>query len=83
MKHDRELRGRVAGTVFKILGFQLIATNIIVFLSGLGSPWQGLPPLHFEQWGLQIYTTSTIIEVLGIAAVVVHYLFPRRDNHKK
>lgn len=84
MKHDRDLRGKVATIVFRILGFQLVATNVIVFLSGLREPWlYYFPPLRFEQWGLQIYTGATIIEVMGIAAVVVHYLFPRRDNHQK
>lgn len=91
MASDRELKERTAKWIFGALVFQILATNLIFFLSGLRAEgsllWGGLvalmPHLSYEQWTLRVFVGATTLEIFGLARVVVVHLFPDQAHRKK
>lgn len=66
---NRSLKQKYAYWFIGILICQLVVMNLIFFFVGLGV-------LHFDQVTINIYTTSTILEVFGVVFVIVNNLFP-------
>ncbi|MDR1130499.1 MAG: hypothetical protein LBK96_05915 [Prevotellaceae bacterium] len=70
-KQDREERKRYANDIFKFLRLFLFIILLIVVLAGVGL-------LSLSDTVLIALLSSTAIEVIGIFAVVVRYLFKNK-----
>lgn len=70
-KSNRELKRNYAYWFIGILIAQLVVMNGVFVFHGLGL-------LQFAEFTLQIYITSTLLEVFGVIVLIVHNLFPKR-----
>lgn len=72
---DILLKRSYAKSLLLLLGLQLLATNIVfVLYAWHGTDWK-VPDGVMLGW-----LGATVIEVIGVVTVVVHHLFPRRDQ---
>jgi hypothetical protein len=73
-RQDMELRRKYAKRMLWILGAELSFVNGTFFLyTWLGVHWK-IPGTTMQVW-----LSSTVVQVVGIVFVVTRYLFPRRD----
>lgn len=72
LQADRELKKRYANWFIWILIVQLFFMNFIFIAVGFGG-------LKFDKWTLELYVTSTILEVFGVVVVITQNLFPKKN----
>jgi len=72
-KANRELKKKYAHWFIYILIVQLVVMNCVFIAQGLGC-------LKFDEVTLRFYTTSTLIEVLGVIVIIVRNLFPSQKS---
>jgi glutathione S-transferase len=74
-EQEHGLRQSYAEWLLWLLGAQfLIADAVFVAFAWAGRRWD-LPPEVIEVW-----LASTVVQVLGVVAVVTRHLFPNRDE---
>lgn len=74
-QQEHGLRQRYADWLLWLLGAQfLIADAVFVAFAWAGRRWD-LPPGVIEVW-----LAATVVQVLGVVAVVTRHLFPNRDG---
>jgi hypothetical protein len=72
---DQELalRNRYATRLLRYMAAQLLAANaVFVLYAALGPHWD-VPPRVIDVW-----LGATVVQVVGVVAVVTHHLFPAR-----
>lgn len=73
-EQEHGLRQSYADWILRILGAQfLIADVVFVAFAWAGRRWD-LPPGVIEVW-----LAATVVQILGVVAVVTRHLFPNRD----
>ena len=71
---DLELKRRYASGLLKLLIAQMVFANAIFLIyAWAGRDWD-VPDAVMTAW-----LASTVVELIGVVAVVTRYLFPRRD----
>jgi hypothetical protein len=74
-KQEHGLRQRYGEWILRILGVQLlVADAIFVAFAWIGVGWD-LPAGVVEVW-----LVATVVQVVGVVAVVTRHLFPNRDE---
>jgi hypothetical protein len=74
-EQEHGLRQSYADWILRILGAQfLIADVVFVAFAWAGRRWD-LPPGVIEVW-----LAATVVQMLGVVAVVTRHLFPSRDG---
>jgi hypothetical protein len=74
-EQEHGLRQSYADWILRILGAQfLIADVVFVAFSWAGRRWN-LPPEVIEVW-----LAATVVQVVGVIAIVTRHLFPNRDG---
>jgi hypothetical protein len=73
-RSDIENRKKYADRMLKLLVAELVFVNGMFFLY----TWLGV---HWNVPGttMQVWLSSTVVQIVGIVYVVARYLFPRRD----
>jgi hypothetical protein len=76
-EQDYGLRQKYADWILWLLGAQfLIADAVFVAFAWAGRSWE-LPPGVIEVW-----LAATVVQVVGVVAVVTRHLFPNRDGNE-
>jgi len=71
---DIKLKRRYANGLLTLLAAQIVIANVLVYLyAGIGRSWD-VPTGVMQAW-----LAATVIELIGVVAVVTRYLFPRRS----
>lgn len=74
-EQEHGLRQSYADWILRMLGAQfLVADVVFVTFAWVGRRWD-LPPQVIEVW-----LAATVIQVIGVVAVVTRHLFPNRDG---
>jgi glutathione S-transferase len=74
-EQEHGLRQKYANWILWLLGAQfVIADAVFVAFAWVGRSW-GLPPGVVEVW-----LAATVIQVVGVVAIVTRHLFPNRDQ---
>lgn len=74
---DVKLKKQYADELLKLLRRQLFVTNAaFVAYAWFGRDWDVQPEV------MQVWIGATVVELIGIVAVVTRYLFPRRDTQQ-
>jgi glutathione S-transferase len=74
-EQEHRLRQSYADWLLRLLGAQfLIADVVFVAFAWAGRRWD-LPPGVIEVW-----LAATVVQILGVVAVVTRHLFPGRDG---
>jgi hypothetical protein len=74
-KQEIALREMYAKGLFLILAIDLVFVNLLFWVyADKGAHWR-VPDAVIQVW-----LASTVVQVVGIVAVVTRYLFPRRDK---
>lgn len=72
-QQDVELKGSYGWGLLALMFMQVLMANVVFLLyAALGQKWD-VPPSVVQAW-----LAATVVEVIGIATVVVRYLFPSR-----
>lgn len=72
-KQDTRLKGSYAKVVLGLMLIHVIFTNIVFCIyAKIGHNWE-VPESVMHSW-----LASTVVQLIGLALVVVRYLFPRR-----
>jgi hypothetical protein len=76
LEHD--LRERYATWILKILGAQLVVTDLVFLaFAWFGEGWDLSPGV------IEVWLAATVVQIVGIVLVVTRHLFPdRRDAQK-
>ena len=75
-EQDLRLKGIYGIWVLVIVSVQVLVVNVLMFLyAGLGRHWDVTGTV------LQVWLSATVVELIGVLAIVARYLFPRRDGH--
>ena len=74
-EQEHGLRQRYGDWLLWLLGAQfLVADAVFVAFAWAGQKW-AVPPGVIEVW-----LAATVVQVVGVVAVVTRHLFPRRDG---
>jgi hypothetical protein len=74
-EQEHGLRQMYADWILWLLGAQfVIADAVFVAFAWIGRSWN-LPPAVIEVW-----LAATVIQVVGVVAIVTRHLFPNRDR---
>lgn len=74
-RQDMRLREKYANWLLWGLGAELVIVNLLFWLyAAIGMHWR-IPSAAIEVW-----LGATVVQVVGIVAIVARYLFPRRDT---
>ncbi len=74
---DIQLKRTYAKWLLVLVAAQLfIADTVFVIYAWAGESW------HLETGVVQVWLTSTLVELIGVALVIARYLFPRRDLYR-
>jgi hypothetical protein len=72
---ELNLRETYAKNLLRILAAELVAVNVMFWLyAEVGHGW------NVPDAVIQIWLGATVVQVVGIVAVVTRYLFPNRDG---
>lgn len=76
-EQEHGLRQRYADWILRLLGAQfVVADAVFVAFAWVGRGWD-LPPGVIEVW-----LAATVVQVVGVVAVVTRHLFPNRDGNE-
>ena len=74
-KQEHGLRQRYADWILRLLGAQfVVADAVFVAFAWAGTGWE-VPSGVIEVW-----LAATVVQVVGVVAVVTRHLFPNRDE---
>lgn len=74
-KQEIELRRTYARGLLLILGFQLLAADIVFWVyAEVGKHWV------LSDGVIQIWLAAVVVQIVGVVTVVTQHLFPRRDQ---
>ena len=74
LRQDVELKRRYAKWLLILIAAQLVVADLIfVVYAWAGRGWELSPGV------IEVWLAATLIELVGVVAVVTRYLFPRRD----
>jgi hypothetical protein len=73
-QQDIELKKSYArGLLWMMTGQLAVADAVFIAYAWIGEDW------HVTAGVMQVWLAATVVQVIGVALVVVRYLFPRRD----
>lgn len=67
---ERKLRVTYAKYLLSAIFVQLVLVNLVLFLLGFGI-------IKLEQWMANIFVVSVFAEIVGMAHIILKYLFPK------
>ena len=73
IKKDNELKGKYGFALMCLLILQLIITNVVFILVGFKL-------ITYSEFTLNLYMTSTILEVTALVTIIVKHLFSGNKN---
>lgn len=74
-EQEHGLRQDYGDWIIRILGAQLLVADVVfIVFAWVGKGWD-LPPGVIEIW-----LASTVVQVVGVVAIVTRHLFPNRDG---
>ena len=74
-EQDIGLKGKYGTGLLILLAVQIVAADALVYLyAWLGNDWNPPPEV------IQVWLGAAVVQVVGVVAVVVRYLFPSRAN---
>jgi hypothetical protein len=74
---DIKLKWIVARVALAVMGIQLAVADLIFVFYGEAKNWQLSTP------AIDSFLGATVIEVIGIVAVIANYLFPKQGKEEK
>jgi hypothetical protein len=74
-EQEHGLRQSYADWILRMLGAQFLVADIVFVAFAWGGKHWDLPPDVIEVW-----LAATVIQVVGIVAIVTRHLFPNRDG---
>jgi glutathione S-transferase len=76
-EQEHELRQKYAEWILWLLGAQfLVADAVFVTFAWAGWGWELTPGV------IEVWLAATVVQVLGVVAVVTRHLFPNRDGEE-
>ena len=72
-KTSISLKKVITYSALLLLALLIIVTSTVVILQGLGI-------MHLEQWTLNLFIVSVLVEVIGVVKIIVGSLFPKDDR---
>ena len=72
-KTSISLKKVITYSALLLLALLIIVTSTVVILQGLGV-------MHLEQWTLNLFIVSVLVEVIGVVKIIVGSLFPKDDR---
>jgi glutathione S-transferase len=76
-EQEHGLRQKYADWIIWLLGAQFVAADaVFVVFAWVGRRWD-LPPGVIEVW-----LAATVVQVVGVVAIVTRHLFPSRDDQR-
>jgi hypothetical protein len=74
-EQEHGLRQRYAGWILWLLGVQfVVADAVFVVFAWAGRSWDLAPGV------IEVWLAATVVQVVGVVAVVTRHLFPNRDG---
>lgn len=71
---DIQLKGAYAVTLLVLMGLQILVAHVIFVVYAHNTGWANVEPRVIIAW-----LSATVVQVIAVTAIVVRYLFPRRD----
>lgn len=74
-EQDTKLKGRYANVLLAMLGVQMLGADVVfVLFAAIGKHW------NLSTGVIDVWLAATVVQMVTIVAIVVHYLFPNRDG---
>ena len=76
-EQEHGLRQRYADWILRLLGAQfVIADAVFVAFAWAGQSWDLTPGV------IEVWLAATVVQVVGVVAIVTRHLFPNRDGEE-
>jgi hypothetical protein len=74
-EQEHGLRQDYGDWIIRLLGIQLLVADVVfIVFAWVGKDWDLTPGV------IEIWLAATVVQVVGVAAIVTRHLFPKRDG---